>query len=195
MSLEDRLRVTLDCRNMEIELFWKRSTHYWLFVGAALVAYGALRESEKSLNHPALGLLLSCFGLVASTAWTINNIGSKWWMDDWETKLKSVTKEMGEPELFKAGKNAPNKGRDLFTPIWRYSVTRPTLALSNFFMLCWLGIFVKESIGWWKWKDWESLFQKLWHRKEALAGVVTVIFVICQWWLLRGKDRKWKDED
>jgi hypothetical protein len=167
---------------MEIELFWKRSTHYWVFVGAALVAYGALKK-----EYPTIGLLVSCFGLIASTAWMLSNIGSKWWIENWERKLKREAKAISGADLFDPEEEQSIKSPNLFTPIVRYSVTRPTIVLSVFITLIWLGIFLKESLG--RWCELWDFVQSAWQYKNAIACVVTAFFVIGLLFFTRGKNR------
>jgi hypothetical protein len=76
-----RFDVAVQTRNLEIELFWKRSVFFWGFISAAFIGYAALRQSE-------VRTLLACFGLVCSFAWTLVNRGSKYWQEAWETKVE-----------------------------------------------------------------------------------------------------------
>ena len=68
---EKRFDVSVQTRNLEIELFWKRSLFFWGFISAAFIGYAALRQSD-------LRILLACFGMVCSCAWTLVNRGSKY---------------------------------------------------------------------------------------------------------------------
>jgi ATP-dependent protease ClpP protease subunit len=56
--------ISLKIRNFEIDLFWKRSLFFWGFISAAFLAYAALRQSE-------LRIVVACFGMVCSCAWTL----------------------------------------------------------------------------------------------------------------------------
>src|ERR1700687_4058379 len=66
--------LMIQTRNLEIDLFWKRSLFFWGFISAAFVGYTALRQSE-------LRTVLACFGTVCSCAWTLVNRGSKYWQE------------------------------------------------------------------------------------------------------------------
>jgi hypothetical protein len=76
---EKRFDVSVQTRNLEIELFWKRSLFFWGFISAAFIGYAALRQSD-------LRILLACFGMVCSCAWTLVNRGSKYWQEAWENE-------------------------------------------------------------------------------------------------------------
>jgi hypothetical protein len=71
---EERMKksfeVSVDTRKFEIDLFWKRSFFFWGFISAAFVGYAALRPSE-------LRIVMACFGMVCSCAWSLVNRGSK----------------------------------------------------------------------------------------------------------------------
>ena len=76
--------VAADVRKFEIGLFWQRSLFFWGFIGAAFIAYAALGRKDNS--DPLAQLAVACFGFVCSTAWTLQNRGSKYWQEAWETK-------------------------------------------------------------------------------------------------------------
>jgi hypothetical protein len=75
-----RFEVSVQTRNLEIDLFWKRSLFFWGFISAAFIGYATLRQSE-------LRIPLACFGMVCSWAWTLVNRGSKYWQEAWEAKV------------------------------------------------------------------------------------------------------------
>ena len=58
-----RFEVALQTRQLEIELFWKRSLFFWGFIVAAFAAIGILKETQ-----PTLSLIVSGFGFVCSSA-------------------------------------------------------------------------------------------------------------------------------
>lgn len=78
---EKRFDVSVQIRNLEIDLFGKRSLFFWGFISAAFVGYAALRQSE-------LRIVVACFAMVCSWAWTLVNRGSKYWQESWETKVE-----------------------------------------------------------------------------------------------------------
>src|SRR6267143_1930747 len=72
---EKRFDVSVQIRNFEIDLFGKRSLFFWGFISAAFVGYAALRQSE-------LRIVVACFGMVCSCAWTLVNRASKFWQEN-----------------------------------------------------------------------------------------------------------------
>ncbi|HTB61986.1 MAG TPA: hypothetical protein VK737_00240 [Opitutales bacterium] len=123
---------------MEIELFWKRSSYYWVFVGAALVAYGVIKNSIHNG-----GLLIASFGLISSVTWMLGNYGSKWWIENWEEKLNCEGKGILD-NLFDPHEGSFSSGR--FT-IKRYSVTKLAILLSMFVSILWTGILIREILN------------------------------------------------
>ena len=41
------LEYSFDIRKVEIDLYWKRATYFWTFIGAVFVAYGAAQTSSE----------------------------------------------------------------------------------------------------------------------------------------------------
>jgi hypothetical protein len=124
----------------EVERFWKRSLFFWGFIAAAFVGYGVLIEKKD----PDLPLAISCFGLICSFAWTLANRGSKYWQFHWEEKLKSV--ELGSLGRRLFAEDIENSDNSLWGGK-RYSVTRLSIALSDFTVLIWLALAVKAYLA------------------------------------------------
>lgn len=184
-----RFDVVLACRNAEVELFWKRSSYYWVFVAAALVAYGTLGKDNR-----AVGLLVSCFGLMSSLAWLLGNIGSKWWQENWEQKLKDVSPDVIGADVFTPlSKKSMPKG-SWSSPIIRYSVTRLATLLSAFVVIIWLAVFLKEiflSFGGNIGSPFiRGLIAWLQAKKGIFIFAITVFFVILMCWRTHGEDRQ-----
>lgn len=131
------LKFAVEVRKFEIERFWGRSTFFWGFAAAAFVAYGTLYDK----NEAALSLLVvACFGFICSLAWTLSNRGGKYWQEAWEQKVESVENELGAP-LF-----SNREPLQLKCP-WgaaRYSVSKLTIALSDFTVLVWLALIARD---------------------------------------------------
>ena len=72
---ESALQHALDIRKFEIELYWKRATYFWTFIGVALAGYGAVFAASVDLKTDLL-VILSCLGFVFSFAWFCVNRGS-----------------------------------------------------------------------------------------------------------------------
>ena len=131
-----RFEVALQTRQLEIDLFWKRSLFFWGFISAALIAIAALRD------QPMLSLLVSGFGLVVSVAWVLVNRGSKYWQEQWEAKIERAEKDVTGP-LFDVREREQAKG-------WwggrKYSVSKITIAVSEYVSFLWLCILARQ--GW-----------------------------------------------
>lgn len=134
-----RFEVAIQIRNFEIELFWKRSIFFWGFIASAFVGYAALRNSS-----PDLAVLIACFGMVCSCAWTLLNRGSKYWQESWETKVErfepGVTgKLFSEEEPIQEQKGCWLRAR-------KFSVSKLAIALSDYVFLLWLSLVVTEIV-------------------------------------------------
>ena len=70
-KLEEAFQIALETRKFEIELYWKRTGYFVLFIGAVFVGYykvlqiDGLSDSEKEW----LLLLLSSLGFLLSLLW------------------------------------------------------------------------------------------------------------------------------
>jgi len=96
---KEALKQAYEVRKFEIELYWKRATYFWTFIGASFVGYAALFNSS---SHSKEGLvLLSCIGLVFSVAWHCVNRGSKFWQENWENHVELLEDNVYGP-LYKS---------------------------------------------------------------------------------------------
>jgi hypothetical protein len=164
---------------MEIDLFWKRSSFYWVFVGAALVAYGVLRK-----DAPHFGLLIASFGFLSSVAWLLGSIGSKWWIENWERKL-----EESAPSIVGDLFNATDERLTVVPGItlMRFSVTRLAILLSAFVTVLWFVIFAKEVID--SSPGLKALFPQVCEARVRIVTGITVLFLILFLSLARGGNR------
>lgn len=80
---QEALAQALDIRKFEIDLYWRRATYFWTFIGATLAGYIAVEASEAS-NKQDLAIILANLGFVFSFAWFCANRGSKFWQENWE---------------------------------------------------------------------------------------------------------------
>lgn len=78
-------KIALETRNLEIDLFWKRS-NYFLVLNTA-IAVGFFNKAENG-NWYAIALAL--FGLTVSVLWFQVNCGGKFWQSRWEYQLKEA---------------------------------------------------------------------------------------------------------
>lgn len=88
------LEIALDHRKFEIELYWKRSAAFWLFVTAIAAALGFTIGGTGQGSYPmgpearqGAAFALSCAGSVVSGAWWLTNASSKFWQRTWEARV------------------------------------------------------------------------------------------------------------
>ena len=93
---EAALQQALDIRKFEIELYWKRATYFWTFIGATMAGFLAIQAS-KAVNKQDLSVILSCLGFVFSFAWVCVNRGSKYWQENWEKHVDLLEDQVTGP--------------------------------------------------------------------------------------------------
>lgn len=123
---------SVNTRALEIELFWKRSLFFWGFIASAFIGYAALRKVGSDLS-----IVIGCFGMVCSAAWSLVNRGSKYWQENWEQKVEKIEQGVTGP-LFKIQEPVQKKG--VWLSARRYSVSKLAIALSDFTFLIWASI-------------------------------------------------------
>ncbi|HUN56111.1 MAG TPA: hypothetical protein VMU29_13250 [Smithella sp.] len=136
---KEKFEKALATRNFEIELFWKRALFFWGFIAAAFIALAGSHS-----KYPRLAILLSCFGVVCSLCWTLANRGSKYWQENWETKVDLVGKNR-VGDLFT--KNEPIQDKGIWLSARKYSVSRLTIGLSDYTFLLWVSVLLYETIS------------------------------------------------
>ena len=77
-----------DIRKFEIDLYWRRATYFWIFIGAIFVGFLAIQASAVQ-NKQDLSVILSCLGVVFSFAWLCVNQSSKFWQENLDDYTKS----------------------------------------------------------------------------------------------------------
>lgn len=125
------LEVALENRQLELNLLWQRSLFFWGFIVAAIAAIPNLIHED-----PRLLTLVTGFGVVASIGWVMVNLGSKYWTENWETKLflNPEIKTLFQPLTL--SKKAP----------WaiRFSVSKLMTAFSALVTFLWLAAFIRQ---------------------------------------------------
>lgn len=128
-----------ETRNFEIELYWKRATYFWTMIGALFAGY-ALSMSPK--GDPNVAFILSCVGLIISTAWYFINRASSAWQRNWEAHIDALEDNITGP-LYKSV-YAPKKAykyHDLFGPL-PMSPSKIAVAVSLFVACTWIILIV-----------------------------------------------------
>lgn len=151
-NAEKALNNALDIRKFEIELYWKRASYFWTFIGLIYVAYCGVLVKMDVIKagfrfcdfQVSILFLISCIGLCLSLAWFYVNKGSKFWQENWENII-SLLEERSIGHSYKIilersdAKGLKAISRILFEPE-SYSVSKINQLLSLFNVIVWLWI-------------------------------------------------------
>jgi hypothetical protein len=80
------LKIALDNRAFEIQLFWQRSNYF-------LVLMTALGVATFSIKDVVFSPLIAALSTAASYFWFRTNLGSKFWQESWEFEVVALAKE------------------------------------------------------------------------------------------------------
>lgn len=152
-KIKEALKQAYEIRKFEIELYWKRATYFWTFIGAAFVGYSAVYTSKLETNEKELILIIiSCLGFVFSVAWHCVNKGSKFWQENWENHVELLEDAVFGP-LYKTLTKRPKRPfsvghflEDWFVAPKPFSVSKINQLISTFMALVW-GLILYSSIG------------------------------------------------
>jgi hypothetical protein len=155
--IKEALKQAYEIRKFEIELYWKRATYFWTFIGAAFVAYAAFYdagsgENTSKANREFILILISCVGFVFSVAWHCVNKGSKFWQENWENHVELLEDKVFGPlykTLTKRPQHSPSKRRfieDFFVAPQSFSVSKINQLVSTFMALIW-GLILFSTVG------------------------------------------------
>jgi len=132
-----------DIRKFEIDLYWRRATYFWTFIGATFAGFLAIQASEAQ-NKQDLSVILSCLGVVFSFAWLCVNRGSKFWQENWEKHVDVLEDEVTGP-LYKVvmSRNLDDytrseKVRDWITGPSDLSVSKINQLISLYVFILWV---------------------------------------------------------
>jgi len=155
--LEKALEQAYQIRKFEIELYWKRATYFWTFIGAAFVGYAAFfnTTSNPVAQNPkreVIIVLIACIGFVFSVAWHCVNKGSKFWQENWENHVELLEDEVFGP-IYKTLAQRPDHSRlfplsivDFFVAPKPFSVSKVNQLVSTFMALIW-GLILYSSVA------------------------------------------------
>lgn len=158
------LKMALDTRKFEIELYWKRATYFATFIGLIFTSYYVVVSSEKidpvEAKYEIL-LLISAIGVFSSLCWFLVNKGSKYWQENWEFHVDLLEDDVMGP-LYKTTKSCNDswlKGKwewkkilweninwNRISPFksYKYSVGKIGIYLSFMIFVGWLFLFIKQ---------------------------------------------------
>ena len=80
------LKIALDNRSFEIQLFWQRSNYF-------LVLITALGIGTFSIKDSVFAALAAFFAAISSFLWFRTNLGSRFWQESWEAEVEILAKE------------------------------------------------------------------------------------------------------
>lgn len=177
-KLEKLLELLIEQRKFAIEHYWNRANYFWLFVAAFFVAYvetlpdkgGCCGNSDDS-QMEWVNLLVCIGGLFSSICWYMANRGSKYWQENWELHINSISKKLGKP-IFQILMN-PKKHWNNVLSYYPYSFTRVNLFLNIVVILIW-GVLLGRSIC----DKLDLLGRHICDRLELDFPVIRVIFGI-----------------
>ncbi|MBN8227604.1 hypothetical protein JYK02_08805 [Corallococcus macrosporus] len=156
---KEALRQALEIRKFEIELYWKRATYFWTFIGAAFVAFGVFYNTTPAKGTSAVEtreralVLISCIGFVFSLAWYYVNKGSKFWQENWENHV-SLLEDAHIGPLYKSRAERPAAA----TASWKdriayslvapapFSVSKINQIVSIFVTIIWALVLIDSSL-------------------------------------------------
>lgn len=157
LIIKEALKQAYEIRKFEIELYWKRATYFWTFIGAAFVGYAAFYNAGNSTTAPNpnrefILILISCVGFVFSVAWHCVNKGSKFWQENWENHVELLEDKVFGP-LYKTLTKRPQRSssirrfiEDFFVAPRPFSVSKINQLVSTFMALVW-GLILFSSVG------------------------------------------------
>lgn len=149
---KEALKVALETRKFEIELYWKRAAYFWTFISIAFAAYGYVQQKDADAAKAALSFMLSCVGFVLSFSWWLANRGSKQWQENWEHHVDHLEDDVIGP-LFKTTLPRDNPeirkwlGHFLFGPS-RYSVSKINQLVSLYIVALWVVLIISTPKSW-----------------------------------------------
>lgn len=137
----EALKHALDIRKFEIELYWKRATYFWTFIGATMLGFIAVQTSEEP-NKQNLSIILACLGSVFSLGWVCVNKGSKYWQENWENHVDMLEDKVTGPlyKVFLSKKEGGFKSKiiNLLIGPAKISVSAVNQIISLYVFLVWI---------------------------------------------------------
>lgn len=145
------LKIALDNRAFEIQLFWQRSNYF-------LVLMTALGIGTFSIKDPLFSPIISLFATICSYFWFRNNLGSKFWQESWETEVNQLSHELGVRSFQKTTEEVRRQVRDSLQignttegkpsfrrwidtlTVRKYSVTYNMILLSFWSIIFWFSV-------------------------------------------------------
>lgn len=170
---EKALEYALDIRKFEIELYWKRASYFWTFIGVIFAGYFlVLSKLDLSKNLEFNGIILfilSCLGFVFTYCWYLVNRGSKFWQNNWERHVDMLEDDYIGP-LYKTAINMQSFNFWKLHKEYPYSVSKVNQLLSIFIFIIWITLAI-----------WTVWFFKLHINQKSfmlMISLITSVFTI-----------------
>ena len=155
-------------RMFEIELYWKRSTYFWILQASVFAGLGLSAKEGFEGGKGILILMLGCVGLLTALAGYLNARGSKFWQQNWERHIDRL-EDWSEGRLHKS----------LWLPGGKvsWSSTRVNDTLTRALTLFWCGVCVfcyNQMFG----QSWISSIQLSNINGQRTASCVTLMITL-----------------
>lgn len=129
-----------DARKFEIDNYWKRTTYFWAFQVTSFAGYFAIVNSDsyqKNLKNEEILFCVIALGFITALAWSLINIGSKFWQRHWEKHIDMLETDITGP-LYKTVFAYKN--------IKTFSVSKINEIISRFFAFIWIALGTKYCL-------------------------------------------------
>lgn len=83
--IEKALDKAHEIRKFEVEMYWKRANHFWIFIAAVYGTYGFSFQVQSKIPFAPIGITI--IAIITSCAWYFANEGGKFWQENWEKKI------------------------------------------------------------------------------------------------------------
>ena len=160
----EALKIALDTRKFEIELYWKRATYFWAFIAASFAGYFALTGSTNRIPSYVF-FLICCLGFSFTFSWYLANRGSKFWQKNWESHVDALEDDIIGP-LFKTTISRDKLSFLKLHKEYPFSVSKINQLLSAFLCVIWVVLGIK------------SITVKGFYLTELILCILTIIFII-----------------
>lgn len=143
-EIQKAFEIALETRKFEIELYWKRTAYFALFIGAVFVGYYSILSPNKTVHNGTnlLPLILVVLGYLLSLLWYMANRGSKYWQENWEAHIEELSTHLGIPifGIIKSRKHSIWNLREEYP----FSVSKVNQMVSLIITFGWLMMLLKE---------------------------------------------------
>lgn len=176
-KLKEAFQIALETRKFEIELYWKRTAYFVLFISAVFIGYYKIIQADDSIigiyQKEWLLLFLAALGFLLSLLWYMANRGSKFWQENWEAHIEMLSTHLGIP-IFGIIKRREHSTRNLMQE-YPFSVSKVNQIVSLIITFTWLLMLCKEmGVS----KLLESIAYSYWYKVDVGGIVIMLSFVI-----------------